>query len=230
MGTKRKISKEDAEKIVKECFTIADFCRKVGWQPRGDNYKIFHSYVKEYNLDTSHFTGGNNTNFGNKNNKEKEKSVEEYIKNDIVRGTTLLKKLIKEGIKERKCECCGNDKWLGEDIPLEIHHKDGNHYNNNLENIMLLCPNCHARTDTYKSKKLRKDKFCKYCGAKVSKWSRTYICVDCAKKKQRKVERPSREVLEEKVNKNSISSIAREYNVSFRTIKKWMKAYDIIKN
>ena len=55
--TKRKFSKEEVEEIIKECKTIADFCRKVGWQPRGDNYKVFHRYVRDYGLNTSHFTG-----------------------------------------------------------------------------------------------------------------------------------------------------------------------------
>ena len=51
------ITKEQAEQIVKEVFTVADFCRKVGWQPRGENYRVFYKYVKDYNLDISHFTG-----------------------------------------------------------------------------------------------------------------------------------------------------------------------------
>lgn len=42
------ISKELVEQICKEVTTVADFCRKVGWQPRGDNYKIFYKYVKEF--------------------------------------------------------------------------------------------------------------------------------------------------------------------------------------
>lgn len=50
------------------------------------------------------------------------------------------------------CTCCGNKEWMGEDIPLEVHHKDGNSENNILTNLELLCPNCHALTDTYKGK------------------------------------------------------------------------------
>ena len=53
------ITKEQAEQIIKEVFTIADFCRKVGWQPRGENYRVFYKYVKDYNLDISHFTRKN---------------------------------------------------------------------------------------------------------------------------------------------------------------------------
>lgn len=56
----------------------------------------------------------------------------------------LKLKLIYEGIKEAKCERCGNDNWLNRPIPLELHHKDGNHWNNDLTNLEILCPNCHA--------------------------------------------------------------------------------------
>lgn len=53
-------------------------------------------------------------------------------------------KLIRDGLKEEKCERCGNTHWLGIKLPLELHHKDGNHYNNELSNLEILCPNCHA--------------------------------------------------------------------------------------
>jgi hypothetical protein len=53
-------------------------------------------------------------------------------------------KLIRDGIKEDKCERCNNSYWLGFKLPLELHHKDGNHYNNELSNLEILCPNCHA--------------------------------------------------------------------------------------
>lgn len=65
----------------------------------------------------------------------------------------LLKRLIKEGKKERKCECCGNTKWMDQEIPLELHHINGDRTDNRLENLQVLCPNCHAFTDNYRGKK-----------------------------------------------------------------------------
>lgn len=46
--------------------------------------------------------------------------------------------------------------WMGKPIPLELHHKDGNHYNNDLSNLEILCPNCHAQTDNYRGKNIGK--------------------------------------------------------------------------
>jgi Zn finger protein HypA/HybF involved in hydrogenase expression len=54
--------------------------------------------------------------------------------------------------QECKCNNCGNGKWQGEDIPLELEHKDGDHFNNDRNNLELLCPNCHALTDTWRGR------------------------------------------------------------------------------
>ena len=59
------------------------------------------------------------------------------------------RRLIEEGIKEEKCECCGLSEWMGKPIPLELHHKDFNHYNNSLENLQILCSNCHMQAHNY---------------------------------------------------------------------------------
>lgn len=72
------------------------------------------------------------------------KTAEEYIESTCVKSHILKLKLIKDGLKEDKCEICGNFEWQGIKLPLELHHKDGNHYNNNLNNLQILCPNCHS--------------------------------------------------------------------------------------
>jgi RecJ-like exonuclease len=118
---------------------------------------------------------------------------------------------------------------LGEEIPLELHHIDGNHFNNDLSNLMVLCPNCHAKTDSYRGKKNKKQaiKVCKYCGKEVSKWSKSLVCEECSHKHQRKVEWPSKETLEKLLEENSINAISIMYGVSFHTVKKWVKRYNL---
>ena len=63
--------------------------------------------------------------------------------------STKRRKLIEEGIKEEKCEICGFSEWMGKPIPLELHHKDFNHYNNSLDNLQILCANCHMQAHNY---------------------------------------------------------------------------------
>lgn len=51
-----------------------------------------------------------------------------------------------------KCERCGTEKWMNEPIPLDTHHKDGDSDNNYLNNLLLICPNCHRQTNNHGSK------------------------------------------------------------------------------
>lgn len=71
-----------------------------------------------------------------------------------ISSAKLKEKLLIDKVKEPKCEKCGLETWLGGPIPLELHHKDGNHYNNALDNLEILCPNCHALepVETYNHK------------------------------------------------------------------------------
>jgi hypothetical protein len=48
-----------------------------------------------------------------------------------------------------KCECCGISEWQGKDIVLQVDHINGDPYNNNPDNLRLICPNCHSQTDTF---------------------------------------------------------------------------------
>ena len=188
---KNVIPKEQAEKICKEVYTVADFCRKIGWKPRGENYKIFYKYVKEYNLDTSHFTGMR-TNLGNKNNIGI--PDEEYFKKDkLIKGSELMKRLVNKTGREYKCECCGIKEWNGKPISLQIHHIDGDHFNNTLENLQILCPNCHSQTKTFcgnKNKKsnhthIREPKHkCNICGKPLHREPKTGLCIDCLRKQR----------------------------------------------
>ncbi|QKZ15471.1 HNH endonuclease signature motif containing protein [Spirosoma sp. KUDC1026] len=68
----------------------------------------------------------------------------------------LKKRLLKEGYKQAQCELCGLSEWMGRQIPLELHHRNGVNIDNSLDNLELLCPNCHALTDNYRAKNIKK--------------------------------------------------------------------------
>lgn len=94
-----------------------------------------------------------NGNQGGKGRVERSrKSALEYLKSTHIKSSKLRIKLIEDGIKIHQCEHCKMNEWLGVPIPLELNHIDGNHYNNKMINLELLCPNCHALTPTYRGK------------------------------------------------------------------------------
>lgn len=55
-------------------------------------------------------------------------------------------------LRGRRCESCGLTEWLGKEINLEVHHIDGDHLNNSLDNLQLLCPNCHSYTKNWRGR------------------------------------------------------------------------------
>jgi hypothetical protein len=61
----------------------------------------------------------------------------------------LKGRLLAEGLKENRCERCGISAWQGEPLSLQLHHRNGDGIDNRLENLSLLCANCHSLTDTY---------------------------------------------------------------------------------
>ena len=179
-----KIEKENIEKIIKECYSIADVCRCLNIKPSGSNYKTIHHYINVYNLDVKHFTG-KRVNIGNKLNKKYEKDVYYYLTQDSYIQTTTLKwKLISSGLKKYKCEECGLSKWNGKQIVLQLHHINGDTSDNRLENLKLICPNCHSQTDTFTGKNIKtknkneKTYYCRLCHNIIEKNS-LCLCDKC---------------------------------------------------
>jgi hypothetical protein len=64
----------------------------------------------------------------------------------------LKRRLISAGLKDHRCEDCGISDWNGKFLPIELDHVDGDRTNHKLENLRMLCPNCHSQTSTYRSK------------------------------------------------------------------------------
>ena len=83
--------------------------------------------------------------------------IETYlVRGRAVNRTHLKGRLLGEGLKEHRCENCGISDWLGEPLSMALHHVNGDGRDNRLENLMLLCPNCHAQTPNFSGRALRR--------------------------------------------------------------------------
>lgn len=219
-------NKEILETVVKESDSYSEVLRKLEIPIQGNNANTLKNKIKEYNIDISHFTFGKQYTTGEDNFSYVPAS--EYLgTNKSISAYKLKLKLIKEGYKENKCEKCGISEWQGEKLNCQLHHIDGNPNNNNLDNLQILCPNCHSQTDNFCiGKTEKKVYYCQDCGIEISKGAK--YCHKCASKHHRKVERPDKEELIEKYKTlKSFAAIGREYNVSDKTVSKWFTYYEL---
>ena len=149
---RKKKTKEEFEFAAQNSKSIAGMCRLLGLKPSGGNYRILHNAIKQYQINISHFTGqGWNVALEFKPNEAKPIG-EILVENSTYQSYKLKRRLISEGIKRAVCESCGQTTWLGQPIPLELHHINGENRDNRLENLCILCPNCHAMTESYRGK------------------------------------------------------------------------------
>lgn len=154
MSSKR-YTQEQFVEAVKVSKSYAEVCRRIGISPKGGNLRTVKNKINKLGLDMSHFTGArwNKGITAEEHPSIKKKDISEIlVVNSGWNSSSIRLRLFKEGLKEHKCECCGNTEWLGQPIPLELHHINGIHTDNRLENLQILCPNCHAQTDNYSGK------------------------------------------------------------------------------
>ena len=153
---KYKTTKEQLEEAVKNSLSIAEVCRLLDIRPCGGNYKTLQSKFKLYNIDNSHFTGK----VWNQGSRYKPFGKITPIKDILVKNSnymntrSLKERLFREGLKSKKCEVCSITHWLGNPAPLELDHINGDNMDHRIENLRILCPNCHALTPTHRGKNL----------------------------------------------------------------------------
>lgn len=150
------ITDEEFIDIVKNVYTIAEILRNMELVPAGGNYRIVKKRIKDLNLDTSHFKGRGWLKGKKHNNYRPSKRAlsDILLENSYYNSNRLKRRLLEEKYFERKCYNCNLTKWLNGEIPLELEHKNGINNDNRIENLTLLCPNCHALTPNYRGRNL----------------------------------------------------------------------------
>jgi 5-methylcytosine-specific restriction endonuclease McrA len=75
--------------------------------------------------------------------------VDYLVRGRSVNRTHLKGRLLAAGLKQNRCEQCGIEDWLGKPLSMALHHVNGEGADNRLENLMMLCPNCHSQTENF---------------------------------------------------------------------------------
>lgn len=146
-------TKEQLKQAAKESKSIRQVIKLLGLIPAGGNYKQIEKFLKLYNISTKHFTG-RAWNRGMTGIGVYRIELSKILKkNTDFQSFKLKKRLFTSGLKKQRCELCGWAKLSADGrIPLELDHINGDSRDNRIENLRVLCPNCHSLQPTHRGK------------------------------------------------------------------------------
>lgn len=259
----RKYTKEFLEPKVKEVTSMTALIESIGLKLTGGSYRLLKQRINQHGISIDHFIGHGwskgltkeTSDTLNKNSlKTRTPHEKVFCINSGFNSSKLKYRLLDLGWED-KCNICGLKDWLGNPITLHVDHINGISGDNRLENLQIICPNCHQQTETWGNKK-DKGSMVKLLntpdlgsGAEgLVGWSLTTPtkkCIDCDKKcscnatrcksceairKNNNIKkRVSKEqlILDLKDLKTYVE-ISKKYNVSDVSIKKWCKFYNLV--
>lgn len=182
MSSKFEIDEAALIEAVEKCNSVAEVMRYLDYSVSGVSHKIFKNKISAMGLT-----------FKKVRKTSTPRLLEEYLVLDgpPIKSSELKNKLLKTNVLEYKCSMsyCGISDWHGQKISLQLDHIDGNRRNNQLENLRLLCPNCHTQTETWGFKKGHNNN--KDVGDKDSQFFRPMASEKVSLVKKRKTTRKS---------------------------------------
>jgi len=148
---KRGYNKEQFISAVESSISKRNALIQLGLVPSGGNYKVFDRAVNELGLDISHFRGQGYLLGGNHDWTPKIPLDEILVENSSYSSSSRLKqRLYDVNLLKPVCNKCGiGDKWNGSSLSLHLEHKNGDNSDHRIENLEILCPNCHSQTLSY---------------------------------------------------------------------------------
>ena len=152
----RSWTKEQLEEAIKNSFSYAGTLRKLNLREAGGNYDQVKKYIFEYGFSISHFRG-RGWNLGMKGMGKPRVALEHIlVKGSEFQSFKLKKRLFKAGLKLEQCEKCSwAEKTFDGYLPLELDHINGDRHDNRLENLQVLCPNCHSLQPTHRGRNIK---------------------------------------------------------------------------
>lgn len=195
----------------------------------GGNYKALDKALNRFSLSSPVRSFPPNTN-GMRTPDE-----EVFSENSSYSNSSGIKKRLREkGFPQECSECHLGSEWNGKPLTLQLEHINGVHSDNRLENLTLLCPNCHSQTSTFagnsSSRALRRDESGKIVRGKCRCGDNVYSkgvkqCMKCAGLSRRKAKYPPMEKLLTAIEANGYSSVALDLGVSDNAVRKHIRSH-----
>lgn len=149
-------SKDELQELANTSDSYSDILRKIGMCPYGGNPQTLKRILLEYEVDISRLNENRSAlyaRWASATHKKTMTRTEDILSGKVRFQTSkLLKRLVREGYKENRCEICGIAEWQGKPLTMNLHHIDGDRNNNSLDNLQVLCPNCHSQTQNFAGK------------------------------------------------------------------------------
>ncbi len=215
--------------IVAQNATFSGMLRQLGLTMSPGNWYQLKGKIKERGLDTSHVLGkAHGTSIS-----PKKRSLASLLRKESRIGSSALrKKLLQANVLENKCNVCGlGPIWNDQPLTLQLDHKNGDPFDNRLENLRIICPNCHTQTATFTGKNISRRyrapgcaALCRTCGSSVSRgFNRCSSCF--GKEKEKRTAWPSAQVVKQQVLRTSYLEVAQQLGVSDNAVRKFLRRH-----
>jgi hypothetical protein len=219
----------------------AESLRKLGYCPTGGNAVTIRERARAWGISTAHFDPAAASREALARSNPKKPLSEILTTGSTYSRSSLKRRLYEEGLKQRRCELCGQGEvWRGKRMSLILDHINGERDDNRIENLRIVCANCAATLDTHCGRKNRvpvEPVACQRCGSHFTPRRRgqTYCSRYCASRWRRtgrprvaarRVERPPYQQLLAEIDEHGYLGVGRRYGVSDNAVRKWVRQYE----
>jgi hypothetical protein len=230
----------EARAAIAASASYSEALRRLGMRPAGGNHQTLRKYAEQiWSIPTDHFDPDA---CHRRPTPRRAIPLEQIlVEHSTYSRGSLKKRLYAAGLKERRCELCGQgEQWRGRRMALILDHINGVATDNRIENLQIVCPNCAATLDTHCGRNLRMPKpelECRRCGAPFTPGypRQRYCSRNCGQRWERpigprpaarRVEWPRYEQLVREIAESSYMAVGRKYGVSDNAIRKWLRQYE----